>query len=390
MKPQHTVALFIETSSTYGRQILRGVQRFMQTQTNQEWFAVIEERDLNTVVPEWAKRWQGDGIISRQVSDDIRDEILERKIAFVELADRNLSGDYATVRSDDGEIGRMGAEHLRELGLTHFAFCGFRNEAWSQRRKDGFEDFLTGRVDTTIHSFESDWYAKSHRKREDSRDRLRHWLMHLPKPVGVMACNDVCGKQLIDCCHHNAIEVPESVAVVGVDNDDLLCSFCAPPLSSVQPNAEHIGFRSASLLSEMLSGELPYDHRAEILIPPLGVIARGSSDIIDVGDQELAVAIRYIREAACQPVTVNDVARHCSLNRRSLERKMRSLLGRTPQQEIQRVRLRRVCSLLAGSELSVERIASDCGYDNPEYLYVVFKREMRMTPGEYRSAARAW
>ncbi|NNE00740.1 MAG: DNA-binding transcriptional regulator [Pirellulaceae bacterium] len=388
MKSQYSIALLIETSSSYGRQILRGIQRFIQTENRQEWVAAIEERDVNAGVPDWIKNWSGDGIISRQLFGDLGHQIRDQGIAFVELTDRESVSDFTSVRSDDLEIGRLAADHFHDRGFTQFAFCGFSGEAWSDRRREGFERQLQSFSSSNVYCYQSDWYEKSVKRPDRARAKLARWLSQLPKPIGLMACNDVCGKQVIDGCHQASLPVPESVAIVGVDNDELLCSFCHPPLSSVMPNAETIGFRAAKILSRMLANK---KHRArvdEVLIPPLGVFPRQSSDVVAVEDRDLAEALKFIRDHACESISVADVVKYCGVSRSTIERKMRQLIGRTPQQEIRRVRLRHACALLAGTDLSIEAVASECAYEHPEYLHVVFKREMQMTPGEYRTVAR--
>lgn len=390
MASEFLIALLVETSSTYGRQILRGIQRFNETANPQRWTAVLEEHDVNAGVPPWIKDWNGHGIISRQRSNDFRDEILAGEIALVELTDRHEEGGVTTVRSDDFQIGRLAAEHFHDRGLANYAFCGFDGESWSDRRKVGFGDSLKSHPSSALFEHQTDWYLQDAKRRVAAMDDLTHWLKQLPKPVGLMACNDVCGKQVLECCYRAAISVPEQIAVLGVDNDDLLCGWCHPPLSSVIPNAELVGFQAAKLLSEMLEHPGDVQKTRELLIPPLGIQPRQSSDLIAVMDTDLSSALRFIRGQATAGITVADVLSHCDASRSTLDRKMRDFLGRTTQQEILRVRLQRVCRLLSQHDIPIESIALQCGYEHPEYLHVVFKREMGMTPGEYRDSLRSF
>lgn len=394
MKSEFSIALLVETSSTYGRQILRGIQRFNETANPHRWTAVLEEHDVNAGVPSWIKNWTGDGIISRQLSNDFREEITRGKIAFVELTDRHETNEFITVRSDDFRIGQLAAEHFRERGLVNYAFCGFSGESWSDRRKAGFAAHLRSSPSSVLFEHQADWYLQDSACRVAAMEDLTSWLKELPKPIGVMACNDVCGKRISECCHRASISVPEQVAVVGVDNDDLLCGWCSPPLSSVIPNAEAVGFQAARILSGLLGN--PESNSAiheteprEILIPPLGIQSRQSSDLVAVEDTDLSSALRFIRNRASSGVAVADVLAHCDVSRSTLDRKMRDFLGRTTQQEILRVRLQRVCQMLSRYEIPIESVALQCGYEHPEYLHVVFKREMGMTPGEYRDSLRS-
>lgn len=382
----YSIALLVETSSVYGRQVLKGFLRYIHSDTRHQWQVVLEERDLNAGTPAWLNDWKGDGLVSRCTTDEMLTQVRKRGIAFVELTDRFPVADLDSVRSDDAEIGAIGAEHLQERGFRHFAFCGFSDEAWSRRRQEAFEKCVGQLDQAECHFFESPWYGPDVQPWEQQRAALTTWLKSLPKPVGIMACNDLRGKQLIDCCLAAAIPVPETVAIVGVDNDELVCSFCSPPLSSILPNAEAIGFQAASLLDQQLKRQRR--EAQAICVPPLGISVRQSTDIVAVEDQSLAEALKYIRDHACQGISVGDVVKATGVSRSSLERKLRTLLGRTPQQEIRNVQLKRACSLLAETSLPIEEIAIRCGFEHPEYMHVVFKREMQITPGAFRRAAR--
>ena len=391
MRKKYSVALIVETSSNYGRQLLRGVLRFKKTQ--RDWSVFLEQRDLKSGPPDWLDAWQGDGIICRTTTSEIASMIRERRIPFVELTDRYSEElDFVTLRSDDAAIGRLGAAHLMERGFRSFGFCGFEQEAWSDRREAAFVEKLN-RERLGCSVFKSYWYgtqvgptSRAHRSSPvQDMERMSRWIKSLPAPVGIMACNDICGKHVLDCCLMNEIPVPEQVAVVGVDNDDLLCNFCQPPLSSVVPNAEQIGYQAAEKLSLLMAGQIvtPLLQQTE----PLDVKTRQSTDVIAIEDTDLANALSFIRSNACFGITVNEVLEHTALSRSSLERRVRKLLGRSPQQEIRNCQLKQVRLLLKETDLSIEQIALKCGFDHPEYLHVMFKRELNMTPGDYRKAA---
>jgi LacI family transcriptional regulator len=388
MRKRYVVALIVESSTNYGRQLLRGILRFKKTQS--DWSVFLEQRDLKAGPPSWLADWAGDGIICRSTTPEIAAVIRRRKIPFVELTDRRDEMlEFTTLRSDDGVIGRLGAEHLLERGFRNFGFNGFELEAWSDRRQAAFVQRLT-REGLGCSVFKSDWYGTSQRNAsakalELEQGRLGDWIESLPKPVGIMACNDICGKQILDCCVLRGLAVPEKVAVVGVDNDEVLCNFCQPPLSSVVPNAELIGYRAAETLAHLMLGQ-PVKPLLR-LVDPLDVKFRQSSDVVAIEDPDLANALNFIRSNACFGITVNDVLSHTTLSRSSLERRVRKLLGRSPQQEIRNSQLKQVRLLLNETDLSIEQIALQCGFEHPEYLHVMFKREYNMTPGEFRKAS---
>jgi LacI family transcriptional regulator len=212
-------------------------------------------------------------------------------------------------------------------------------------------------------------------------DAIAAWLATLPKPVAVFSCYDNRGQQVLEACRRASLPVPEEIAVLGVDNDEVLCVLSPPPLSSIILNSRRVGWEAAALLALMMQGEtFP---PAPQLVPPVGIVTRQSSDILAVGDAKIAAALRYIREHACERIRVSDVLRACPMARRVLEARFRQFIGRTPRQEILRVQLNRVKELLVGTDLPVWEIAERTGFE-PEYLSVVFKQENDLAPSEYR------
>lgn len=378
MKKQ--VALIVETSSTYGRDLLSGIVRFMRV--HDEWSVFLEQRDLWKQPPTWLNDWHGDGIISRATTPKLLDAVATTGVPLVEVTDRRGDVDLPHVRSDDADIGRVGAEHLIERGFERFGFCGFRGEAWSQRRETAFAETVQKSDQVKCERYNSTWHGRAARSWEDEQQAIVEWLESMTPPFAVMACNDIRGQHVIDACSKLDLVVPEQVAVIGVDNDELLCRVCSPPLSSVIPNAETVGFRAAEMLSRFMNGESP-DDRFQ-LIEPIGVATRQSTDVVAIEDREVASALHYIRAHACRGLTVDEVVANCSVSRSTLERQVRKYLDRTPQEEIRHVQVNRVKELLLTTDLSAEKIAGFCGFEHPEYLHVVFKRVTGITPGEFR------
>jgi len=212
------------------------------------------------------------------------------------------------------------------------------------------------------------------------------WLRRLPKPVGVMACNDDTGLLVLDACRRAGILVPDEVAVVGVGNDECLCELGQPSLSSVDLDPQRIGYEAAHMLDMLMAGRTLLD--PYVLAPPRGVIARASTDVLATADQGVVRAVRFIREHACGPIRVTDVLKHARMSRASLEPRLKRTLGRTIHQEIERVRVARVRELLASSAAPLKQIASQAGFRYPEYMMRVFRQATGQTPGQYRRAAR--
>ena len=373
------VALIIETSSIYGRGLLSGIVRFMRM--HDEWSVYLEQRDLAAKPPAWLKGWKGDGIISRATTESLVEAVTATGVPFVDLTDRHTDRGFTIVRSDDNAIGQLGAKHLLERGFRRFGFCGFTNEAWSERRQAAFQQAIRD-AGFPCDAFRSVWQGPGVRTWDQETKHVAEWLRSIPRPFGVMACNDIRGQHVVDACSSEGFAVPEEVSILGVDNDDLLCRICDPPLTSVIANSEGVGYCAAEILSQLMQGSRPSE--CEYLIEPLGIAERQSTDVIAIDDPALANALQFIRKNACHGISVDDVIANSAISRSSLERKLRKYLGRTPQEEIRYVQVKRVQEMLSTTELSLEKIAYLCGFDHPEYMYVVFKRQTGKTPGSFR------
>jgi len=380
------VVLLIETASVHARHILSGVARYLNEHRPWSLF-VLEYSGLDESLPRWLRDWRGDGLICRfHLTPRAVERLRSLQVPAVNLDDFPSNPWLPLICSDDMTIGRLAAEHLRQRCFRHFAFCGFTELEWSRKRREGFRRALN-RGEFFTGAYESAWGGWRSRSWEREQEDIEHWLRSLPKPVGVLACNDGRGRQIVDACQRANLAVPEDVAVIGVDDDALLCELCNPPLSSVMPDSERIGYEAAALLDHLMSGSRP--SLRQWLIPPLGVRTRQSTDVLAIEDPDLTAAVRYIREHACQGISVQDILDQVSLSRTLLERKFRKYLGHSPQAEIRAVQLRRVQQLLAETHLRLERIAELAGYKYAEYMSVAFKRATGQTPGRYRREAQS-
>jgi LacI family transcriptional regulator len=221
---------------------------------------------------------------------------------------------------------------------------------------------------------------------EREQEDVARWLRSIPKPVGVLACNDIRGIQVLDACRRINLPVPEQCAVLGVDNDPNLCEIADPPLSSIDQDEEKTGYEAAALLERMMQGEKVSNE--ETLVPPLGVVTRSSTDSVAVEDADLAKALRYIRLNACNRISIDDVASHIGLSRRALQRRFKVQLGRTPSDEITAMQLQRIRQMLTETDLKLQVVAERAGFHYVSHLSSFFKSHMAMTPGQYRRQAR--
>ena len=377
------VALIVETSIHYGRQILRGVTRYLRS--HQSWSVFLEQRELWTAPPAWLRKWRGDGVICRKTTPEFAEMLSKAGVPLVDLNDCRPPMGAPRIESDHRAIGQLAADHLLERGFAHLAFCGFGDdEAFSKGRREGFVSRAAERGQS-CSVWESPWNNPHGPGWEREQERLAKWLESLPVPLGLMACSDMRGQHVLDACQRLNRAVPEEIAVVGVDDDAVLCNLCHPPLSSVMPNPERVGYEAAALLDRLMSGDAaPTEPQ---LIPPVGVQTRQSTDVLAIDDPAVTSVLRFIRERASHGCSMKDVLSHAAMSRSLLERKFRQYLGHSPQAEIRSVQLKRVKQLLAESDLLLTQIAGLAGYAHPEYMSVVFKRETGQTPGQFRAAS---
>jgi LacI family transcriptional regulator len=373
------VALLIETSRSYGRGLLRGIRRYLAE--HGPWLVFMELRALESTPPLWLKKWRGDGILSRSGTPAIADAVRQTGVPVVELRSPRLNPDAPWVGVDNRAMGRIVADHLMQRGFRKFGVYEIGTEVFFEQRRVNFIET----VSTAGYSC-SVYHAKGPPERpsqwERHQEELARWVQGLPKPVGIMACTDQLGFYLLEACARAGVSVPDEVAVVGVENEESLCSMAVPSLSSVRFNAEAAGYEAASMLDRMMAGE-PASVEP-VFFEPLGVVTRGSSDVVAIEDREIAHAVRFIREHACEGITVGDVLREVPLSRSALERRIEAALGRAPKEEINRVRVERVKELLSGTDMSLAAIAHRTGFRGPQYLVEVFRRKTGMTPGAYR------
>ncbi len=386
------VALLIETSNAYARGLLQGVVHYIRE--HRPWSFHLMEQGRGDDPPPWLEGWQGDGIIARIETPRIAAAVVRAGLPAVDVSAARLVPELPWVETDDAAIARVAAAHLLERGFRNFAFCGDARFKWSDWRERFFREAIAarGKTGTTravgTEAGEVACYRQAQTARDASglADDIRRWVEALPKPVGVMAAYDIRGQQVLDACRRAGLAVPAEVAVIGVDNDELLCDLASPPLSSVIPNAHRAGYEAAALLERLMAGKRVAP--TPRLIAPLGVAARQSTDVLAVEDRDVARAVQFIREHACEGINVGDVLRAVPLSRRVLEQRFQRLLGRTPREEILSVRLARVKQLLGETDLPLYLVAERTGFEHVEYLSVVFRRETGRTPSEFRAAAR--
>lgn len=380
MSKRRSVALLIEMSNAYGRGLLAGVQGFLKE--HRPWSIYLAEQGRGDTPPAWLKGWKGDGIIARVENQKIATSVSQCEVPVVDVSAGRFIPDTPMVETDDKAVGKIAAKHFLERGYQNLAFCGDPRFQWAQWRCDAFVEALR-EEGISCHIYKAMNKKQASTGWIEERDHMAKWIKSLPKPVGIMACYDIKARPLLDVCRSANIAVPEEVAVLGVDDDELLCNLSDPPLSSIILDTYKIGFEAASTLEKLMDGE-KIEQQTQ-LIEPLGITTRQSTDSLALEDRDVASALQYIRMNACDGINVHDVLKTTSVSRRILESRFRKHVGRTPHEEILRVKLEHVKNLLTETDLDMSTIAKRAGFRHVEYLSVAFKRVLGMPPSNYRN-----
>ncbi len=379
MNPRKSVALLIETSNGYARGVLEGIVSYVHE--HEPWSIFLPEQDRGAKPPTWLKKWRGDGLIARIETDEIAQAVRETNLPVIDVSAARHLADIPWVETNDKAIAEIAADHLLQRGFKHLAFCGEPAFNWSNWREQHFLEATNGACES-YHVFQSASRHSSKFSWEQEKNRLAKWVTSLPRPIGVFACYDIMAQRVLDVCRECDIKVPEELALIGVDNDHLLCSLCTPPLTSIIPDAHQTGREAAQLLDKLMSGGKV--HCSGHLIDPIGIATRQSTDVLAIDDKDIAAAVRFIREHACEGINVGSVLEVVPLSRRVLESRFQAIMGRTPHEEITRQRIEKVRQLLIETDLPLSKIAERAGFRHEEYMSVAFSRVMNMPPGKYR------
>lgn len=370
------VSLILETSIEYGRRILIGIAEYGRTHGH---WRFMRGGAGGSLPARSADGIEGDGVIAHISTEAAARRVTSFGIPVVNISARLMNPPLPTIVSDDFHIGRLAAEHFIERGFQHFAYYGIDGYGFSIRRGDSFQQHVANHPGSTFSRFDV-VYDPSWSK-EAEHQQLKDWIASLPKPLAVFCCNDPKGLDVCELSQAGGFLIPEEVAVLGVDNDTIVCEFSDPPLSSVDLNLHQIGFRAAQLLDKLMQGE-PYVAPAPVA--PIGVVSRQSTDILSIEDREVASAIKYIRGNAHRQIQVEDVLKEVPINRRALERRFKKSLGRSPATELRRQRIEIAKQLLANTDHSMADIAGRAGFQYPQHMAVAFRQITGLTPSAYR------
>lgn len=386
MKTIPKIILLIETTHAYGQGLIRGIAQY--SKCHGPWSFHRESpfyghtlQHKNRVSN--LKKIKADGIIVREPSSDEVRELMKLEIPII-ISPNIINPDIPTIIPNTKKIAELAAQHFLEKGFKHFAYCGFETMPWSINRNASFVNIIK-KNNFNVHSF---FLPIKNIVSLNAKDptKLVKWLQSLPKPVGLMTCNDDMGRAILEICAYSDISVPEQIAVIGVDDDELICDITVPPLSSVALNSEKAGFQAAELMGRLMRGE---KMNGQIIIQePSRVVPRQSTDVIAVNDLDVIKAISYIRKYYNEPISVDNVANEVNLSRRHLYKKFVETLGHSVHKEIKSMRIKHICKMLVESDLSIYQITMSLGFTEIEHISRYFQKEKGLSPQEYRNKFR--
>jgi LacI family transcriptional regulator len=382
MKPKFKITLFIETARKCDREILRGVARY--SRLHGPWS--ISKTPPYYRTPSGRKNFinlttiHSDGVIFMETESP--EQILPTGLPAIAIDVRDQIYGLANIVGDCKKIGEIAAKHFLERGFKKFAFCGFDDIHWSHERCDSFIDYLQkAGYDVQLYNQKTPSY-KSNMGWEKEKKQMIQWLKRLSFPVAIMACNDDRADNILEACKDCQIKVPDEIAVLGVDNDDMVCEITEPPLSSIEMNFEKAGFEAAHVLEKWMKGENMANET--IIISPTRVFVRQSTDILAIDDREVANAISFINEHVREPIQVIDVANSVSVSRRMLEKRFKVAIGMSIGAKIRKVRADHIAKLLLETNMSISEIAHSMGFDSQANFSRYFQKEFQMKPLRYR------
>jgi len=373
------IVLLIETSRGFGRDLLYGIAKY--SRLHGPWSFYREPGGLNRVSPKLSD-WEPNGIIMRD-SAKIK-PLMSLGLPTILALHKQNSGNshpYPRIITDSEAIGTMAAEHFLDRGFENFAFCGFDRMKWSQIRRKSFQKTVKD-AGFTVHVYQQ---PKSPAKRSWINEQriLSEWLSNLPKPVALMACNDDRARHAMEACRQANISIPDDVAILGVDNDELVCELADVPLSSIALSTRKAGYKASELLDKLIKGKEKMRGQ-KIPVRPTHIVTRQSTDILAIDDPAVSTAVKFIRENAKKALQVGDVANAASISRRVLEKRFRKLLNRSVFEEIRRVRTRHCIKLLLETNMSISEIADALDFRGVAHISRYFRKEAGMSLTDYR------
>jgi LacI family transcriptional regulator len=380
----YKIILLIDFAEEYSKALLKGISKY--SKENGHWiFCRMPLFQRETIGMEgifnFAMEWGANGIIGQLYNDQGIEKFLEAGIPVLAQDFKERFKEIPNITGAHKEAGKMGAEYFLKKGFKNFAFYGFNDIVWSRERAEGFEERIA-KSGFKVYYFEhamarstEAWYYKP--------SSLSQWLISLPKPIALMACDDNQGQHITEACRHAKIRIPEEVAILGVDNDEMLCEFSDPPLSSVGQDTEKGGYDAAKLLHHMMDNGIFEFY--DIVVRPTQVITRQSTDIYSTNDKNIAATLKYIHQNIDKKLQVDEIVKQVPLSRRTLEKRFLEMTGLPIYKYIFSLRVEKLSQKLLETDLSVFEIALELGFTDSKNIARQFKQIKGCTPIEYRN-----
>ena len=385
-----TIGIAIDRQRTYGRRLCQGIVDYARANT--DWtLRIVEFDELERA----SRVADCDGFIARVLSDRLADRLAATGKPVVDVFCERTHEGFASVDQNARLVGQLAARHFIEHLFSSFAFCGYNGLSYSDMRRDAFVHCLAlNHFGCKVYRTPSSVIRElgSRRSRDESLHRpsdgrrLQSWLAALAKPVAVFCANDMRAYQTIQACHALGIRVPEEVSVLGVD-DELVCEFLSPTLSSIDPNGRGVGFNAAATLDGMFArpGVVP----EPIKVRPLRLVARGSTNIFPVNPPWLSSALVFIRSNLSRKLTAADVYRHLGKSHTLVDTAFRNVLHSSVQKEINRLKLAEAKRLVCTTAMPLGQIAKVSGFASPQYFCAAFGRAFGRSPSAMREGIRS-
>ncbi len=369
----------VEVDDNWGRNCVQGIADYAEI--HGPWALLINPRDREARI-RLPAGWSGDGIIARLSCKAMAAHVRGAGVASVDTDNIVAPGRwFGRVGTDDTERAALALGHLLDRGFRRFAWFAPPSRRYTAKRGEPFLAAV-GQAGFACSSYRPGYRAGRTIGWTEQQQLVARWLGSLGRPVGIVTADAHCGRQLVEICESLGVAVPDEVAIIAGDTDELTCNISNPALSSVLLGARRLGYEAAALLERLMKGErVP---GKPVLIKPLGVITRQSTDVLAVDDKDLVAAIRFIRTHATSGIRVSDLLAEISMSRRMLEQQFKKHLGRSPAEEIRRVRLDKARDLLARSKLLIKQVAVASGFRNTTRLGVAFRKRFGLTPLAFR------